>query len=223
MSYIDKDLISNKTSCYIFDIDGCLADVDHLLLTREEAFNKEMEAFNTAQSEYQSDCIKYEEDLKQYKKGLLTMRPSEPVLPVKPQSIDPAKKDKWDAEYFYKHLDQALPIGGVIDLFIALALTKKVIILTGRNESSRVDTINWLSKAVTERSTSDMFRRMNFQTIFKPDKDKGTTEKFKRDKVLELAKQYNIQLIVDDAPKNIEEFTKLGFLALTPNRIYKEV
>ena len=60
MANIDKDLISNKASCYIFDIDGCIADVDHLLLTYEQAYEKNMEAFNLAEEKYKSDYNAYQ-------------------------------------------------------------------------------------------------------------------------------------------------------------------
>ena len=223
MANIDKDLISNKASCYIFDIDGCIADVDHLLLTYEQAYEKNMEAFNLAEEKYKSDYNAYQYDLKQYNKNLLTTKPIEPIAPIRPAKYDANKKDRWDVGYFYNHIEEAIPVGGVLDLFIALALTKKVIFLTGRNESSRPATLEWLKKAIGERSTGDMFRRINFQMIFKPDKNNDSTEKFKREKILELAKQYNIQFIIDDCPANIEEFTKLGFFTLTPNRIYKDL
>ena len=102
-------------------------------------------------------------------------------------------------------------------------ITKKVILLTGRSESSKSATIDWLNKVITERSTKDMFRRINFMTIFKPDKSNEPAEKYKRAKILELAKQYNIQFIIDDSPANIEEFTKLGFLTLKPNVIFRDL
>ena len=59
--------------------------------------------------------------------------------------------------------------------------------------------------------------------FFKPDKNNEPAEKYKRAKILELAKQYNIQFIIDDSPANIEEFTKLGFLTLKPNVIFRDL
>ena len=223
MGNIDKDLISNKTSCYIFDVDGCLADVDHILLTYGEVYDKAIENYNIALKRYEHDKIDYEFDLKRYNKGEIEQKPIEPVEPIRPNKYEEGKKNRWDSEYFYRHLNEAIPIGGIIDLFIALSLTKKVIILTGREEHSKPATLEWLNKAITDRSSKDMYRRINFSTIFKPDRNMDPTEKFKKEKVLELAKQYNVQLIIDDCPKNIETFTQLGFLALTPNRIYKDL
>ena len=164
MASIDRDLISNKTSCYIFDIDGCLANVDNIVLTYAEAYKKELEEFNNAQEKYRSDCKAYEYDLKQYNKNLTSNKPIEPIPPIKPAKPESSKLSKWDADYFYRHLQEALPIGGIVDLFIAMALTKKVILLTGRSESSKSATIDWLNKVITERSTKDMFRRINFIT-----------------------------------------------------------
>lgn len=223
MSNIEKNLISNKSACYIFDIDGCMADVNHLVLTNEEAYEANMNKYNLAKEKYQSDYKAYEYELNQFNKGFIKNKPIEPIKPTVPQKYETAKKDKIDYKYFYDNLSEAIPIEGVIDLFIALALTKKVIILTGRSENSRSDTLDWLRKVITEKYNSDMFRRINFQMIFKPEKDNNPTEKFKREKVLELAKQYNIQLIIDDCPANIEEFTKLGFLVLSPNKEYREI
>lgn len=223
MTNIDRNLISNKTSCYIFDIDGCLANVDNIVLTCAEAYEKELEEFDRAQEKYKSNCNAYEYDLNQYNKGLIINKPIEPIPPIRPAKPETNKLARWDVSYFYRHLQEALPVGGIIDLFIAMALTKKVILLTGRNESSKPDTIEWLNKVITERSTKDMFRRINFSTIFKPDKNDEPTEKYKREKVLELAKQYNIQLIIDDSPANIDEFTKLGFLVLKPNVVFRDL
>lgn len=223
MASIDRNLISNKTSCYIFDIDGCLANVDNIVLTYAEAYEKELEEFNNAQEKYQSDYKAYEYDLKQYNKSLTSNKPIEPIPPIRPAKPESNKLSRWNVDYFYKHLQDALPIGGIVDLFIAMALTKKVILLTGRSESSKSATIDWLNRVITERSTKDIFRRINFMTIFKPDKSNEPTEKYKREKILELAKQYNIQFIIDDSPANIEEFTKLGFLALKPNVIFRDL
>ena len=223
MANIDRDLISNKTSCYIFDIDGCLANVDNIVLTKEEAYNKNLAEYNIAQEKYKNDIILYEQNIKKYEKGLITEKPKELVPPIKPIKYDLPKKDDYDLNYFYSHLDEAMPIGGILDLFITMALSKKVIILTGREEFSKPATLNWLNRVITERSTKDTFRRINFTTIFKPDKNNDSVEKFKKDKILELIKQYNIQLIIEDNPVIIEEFTKLGFLTLKPNTFFKDL
>ena len=223
MFNIEKNLISNKSACYIFDIDGCMADVNHLILTHKEAYEVNINKYKLAEEKYQSDYKAYEYEFNQFNKGFIKDKPIEPTKPNAPLKYEAAKKDKIDYNYFYNNLSEAIPIEGVIDLFIALALTKKVIILTGRNENSRSDTLEWLKKVIEDKYNSDMYRRINFQMIFKPEKDNNSTEKFKKEKILELAKQYNIQLIIDDCPANIEEFTKLGFLVLSPNKEYREL
>ena len=100
---------------------------------------------------------------------------------------------------------------------------KKVILLTGRNELDRADTIDWLRQVIIERTNEDTYRRINFQLICRPSKYDKSNAIFKKEKVLELTKQYHIQLIIEDHPKIIEEYTKLGFLVLKPNRETKEI
>ncbi|MBQ3420722.1 MAG: hypothetical protein IJH34_03450, partial [Romboutsia sp.] len=102
--------------------------------------------------------------------------------------------------------------------FISLALSKKVILLTAREELFRQGTIEWLKRVIIERANEDTYRRIHFQLICKPNKYSKNDIEFKKEKVLEITKQYNIQLIIEDFPEIIEEYTKLGFLVLSPNR-----
>lgn len=224
MASIDKELISNKTSIYIFDIDGCLADIENILLTYKESYSKKLEEYEKNKEKYNKDLKIYQYELEQINNKLSVNKDLvEPIEPKVPQMYEDKLKDKIDFAYFYSHIEEALPIGGIVDTFVALALTKKVIILTGRDEMYKGSTIDWLRKVISKRFNDDTYRRINFSTIFKPTKNNDTTEKYKKDKVNELAKQYNIQLIIEDCPAIIEEFTKLGFLVLSPNKENKYV
>lgn len=221
--HIERDLISNKASCYVFDIDNCLADADHLILTKQQAYEKELILYEEKFKKYEQEQKDYEIIKNNYQQGLVTMLPNEPVEPIKPSPPEIKEQNKYAADYFHNHIKECYVIPGITDLFIALALTKKVIILTGRNELDRVNTIEWLKKAVIERANEDTYRRINFQLICKPSKCEKSNIIFKKEKILELAKQYNIQLIIEDHLEIIEEYTKLGFLVLKPNKETKEI
>lgn len=222
-SKIEKDLISNKSSCYIFDIDNCLADADHLILTKQQAYEKDLAKYNEDLAKYEQDMKEYEIAKESYKQGNILMLPDQPIEPMKPIEPEVKVKDKYAAEYFHKHLKECYPINGILDLFLSLALTKKVILLTGRNELDRADTIDWLRQVIIERTNEDTYRRINFQLICRPSKYDKSNAIFKKEKVLELTKQYHIQLIIEDHPEIVEEYTKLGFLVLKPNRETKEI
>ena len=200
-----------------------MADADHLILTKQQAYEKDLATYEEQLRQYEKDIKDYEIAKKYYQQGSITMLPNEPVEPIRPQEPDAKTKDKYSAEYFHNHLKDCYPIYGVLDLFLALALTKKVILLTGRNELDRADTIDWLRKVIIERTNEDTYRRINFQLICRPSKCDKSNSIFKKEKVLELAKQYHIQLIIEDHPEIVEEYTKLGFLVLRPNRETKEI
>ena len=58
---IDKELITSKPACYIFDIDGCIANVDHLIKTNKQVYEIMLK-------EYNAKVKKYEEDYAEYRK-----------------------------------------------------------------------------------------------------------------------------------------------------------
>lgn len=222
MSIIDRNLISSKPSCYIFDIDGCLADSNSIILTYEEVYNKKLEEYKEKEEAYKKELAIYEEAINLPENKLVRNYINKPVKPIKPTK--PSKDLKrWCSEYFYENIDNVSAITGVLDLFVSLALNKRVIILTARSEEYKQSTLNWLKKVITERYNSNMYRRIDFISIFKPEKYMYPDHAYKKEKVLELAKQYNIELIVDDSPYNIKEFSELGFLALQPNIDYKDL
>ena len=138
--------------------------------------------------------------------------------------IDKEKLQKIDWEYFKDHLLEAIPIQGVLDLFTSIASSHKVILLTGRSDRHRAQTVEWIKKVVIEKGGNDLFRRINFQLIMREDKEMSLSgAKYKRAKILELSKQYNIQLCIEDCPEIVKELTELGLLVLTPNREYYRV
>lgn len=224
MTAIDRDLISNKPSCYVFDIDGCLADVHEILLTFEQTYNIYSEKYTAALEKYQKDMVEYDKQIKDYKKGLIETKPIEPIKPLTPVKPEEKKLKKIDWEYFKEHILEALPVQGVLDLFTNVASSHKVILLTGRSERHRAATVEWLKKVVIEKGGDDLFRRINFQLIMRSDKESDLSgPKYKKAKILELSKQYNIQVIIEDCPEIIKEFTDLGLLVLSPNREYHRV
>ena len=209
MSNIEKDLLTNKTSCYIFDIDNCLADADHIIMTNKQAYEKQLE-------EYKENKILYEKALAVYEKS--KDKGPAPVMPEEPTKYKETEANKFAKEYFLNHIMDCYSIPGTLDVFISLALSKKVILLTAREELFRQGTIEWLKRVIIERANEDTYRRIHFQLICKPNKYSKNDIEFKKEKVLEITKQYNIQLIIEDFPEIIEEYTKLGFLVLSPNR-----
>ena len=217
-SRIESDLISNKTNCYIFDIDNCIAESDHIILNKKNAYLKETLEYAEKLKQYQIDKERYNEEIEKYEQGEIITRPQYPVEPIRPSSPDPETENDFAREYFDSHLKECYPIYGVLDIFIALALSKKVILLTSRNESTRDDTIEWLRKVIVERTSEDTYRRINFQLVCKSPKCNKNDIIFKKEKILEIAKQYHIQLIIEDRPEIVKEYTKLGFLVLSPNR-----
>ena len=223
MNSIDKSLISNKTSCYIFDIDGCLADSNSIIITKEESYKKALEEYDALMRQYERQYAEYKEAINLPCNKSVKEHIPVPVEPIKPTEPDSKTKKDFDDEYFYNHIQEVSAISGILDLFVNLALNKKVILLTARKEESKQATLNWLNKVITKRYNSNMYRRIDFVSIFKSEKCKDVDEKYKRNKVLELAKQYNVELIIDDSPRNIKEFTELGFLTLQPNILYKDL
>lgn len=224
MSNIDKDLISNKPSCYVFDIDGCLADVRQILLTHEQTYVIKHSEFLELRDKYYKDLREYNKLLDLYNRGIELTKPKEPEFPTEPTVPDEKKANKIDWNYFSTHMIDAIPIQGIVDLFASIASTHKVIVLTGRSDRDRVQTTEWLKKVIVNKGGENLFRRINFQLIMRSDKEISlSAEKYKRAKILEISKQYNVQLCIEDCPEIIKEFTELGLLVLSPNQEYYRV
>lgn len=221
---IDRDLISNKPSCYIFDIDGVMAEVRDILMTKKMSYEKRVVEYDQLMEEYAKALKDFDYDSKAYKRGLSHVKPIAPVKPELPTIPDSKEENKIDFDYFHRHVQEAVPVPGVVDLFINLAASHKVVILTGRSEKGRNDTLEWLKKVVIERGGDTLYRRINFQLIMRTEKEYALSgAKYKREKVLELAKNYNIRLILEDCPDIIKEYTELGFLVLSPNKEYYRI
>lgn len=220
--HIDRDLISNRTKCYIFDIDGILADVHSILMLYKDSYNKKLEEYQIQKAEYEKKLKEYESKVERYQKGLTTIHPmGAPKEPIAPVKHDPSLDNKIDFEYFHDHLTEAAPIMGCFDLFISLAKTSKVFLLTGRSEKGKAKTIEWINKVVTSFYSDDAFRRINFQLIMRSEKEyKLTGPQYKKAHVLEISKNYNIKLILEDCPEIVQMYTELGFLVLQPNKEY---
>lgn len=208
---IDRELINSKPKCYIFDIDGCLANTNNIILSK-------FETFDMKKQKYETERAKYQAILKENPKAAAKINP-----PKEPEPLKSGDSKKFDWEYFEEHLQDAEPIWGVIDMFIALATTHKVILLTGRKERHRTKTTAWLEQVVQERAGKEAWRRINFSLMMREDKNNEPSAKFKKAKFLAIEKTYNIQLIVEDHPDVLEVINELGFTSLKPNTVFKQI
>ena len=49
---IDRELINSKPKCYIFDIDGCLANTNNIILSKVETFDMKKQKYETERAKY---------------------------------------------------------------------------------------------------------------------------------------------------------------------------
>lgn len=223
MNKIEKNLISNKKKCFIFDIDGCLADTDNIILSKAETYEMRKKQYEEALNKYQADMEVFRLRYKGFSEGKIKDCPIEPIRPKEPDKLKESDYHSFDWEYFNSHLGDAKPIWGVIDLFIQMAMTNKVILLTGRKESARITTIDWLKRVIEERAGKDVFRRISYSLIMREEKNNEPSGEFKKTKLVEIQKEHHIQLMIEDHPDVIEVLTKMGILALKPNTIWKQI
>lgn len=222
MSKIDIEAISKLPKCYIFDIDGCLANTNDIILSKADAYLENMKEYEKAVVKFNKDVDLFNQLMQEFTTGVRDSRPADPVRPEKP--IQPTENvEAMDWDYFEKNLDKCKPIWGTIDLLIAMSLTHKVIILTGRTERMRIATTDWLKKVIEERTSKETYRRMNFSIIMRDNKDFSPSAIYKQKKLADLTKNYNIQLIIEDHPEIVEVATRMGFLVLKPNTVWKDL
>lgn len=116
---------------FIFDIDGVLADVTHL-------------------------------------------------LPLISQDLS---KEKRDYDQYYQRIGEALPIEGGKILGQGLIM-HKVVFITGRRESSRCDTVDWLHRHFKPMQRHDCLLYM------RPDGDERPAHEVKRDLFAQMQNEY---------------------------------
>ena len=220
---IDRDCITNKPKCYIFDLDGCIANSNGIILSKADTYKLKLEKYNRDLEDYNSNKSLFYEKLEQYNQGKIDFIPAKPTPPTPLNPSDEEDYSSFDVDYFYDNLDQAIPIGGIIDLFVSLSQNYKVIIVTGRDEAVRSKTISWLKEVIESRYNKDVWRRCNFTLIMRPSKNTYPSGKYKEQVFQDLYKQYNIQLVIDDHPDVLAVVDKLGLLSLKPNTIFKQI
>ena len=222
MTKIDPDMISRLPKCYIFDIDGCLADTNDIILSKSDAYVEKMKEYDKAVLKFNKDVDLFNELMHEYQQGIRDVRPIDPIRPQKPE--EPTEKpEAMDWDYFESHLNLCRPIWGTIDLLISLSQHCKVFILTGRCERVRSITQDWLRQVIEERVGKETFRRVNYTLIMRDNKDTDPSGKYKQKKLGELTKNYNIQLVIEDHPDVVDIATKMGLLVLRPNTVWKDL
>lgn len=224
MAHIDRDLISNKPNCYVFDIDGCMADIQNILLLHNKSYEVKLEKYKQDLEAYKLAMIDYEKARSAFNHKEIEAMPVEPIKPKEPKKPDAKQAKQIDWDYFREHLEEAIPIPGVIDLFVTMARSHKVVILTGRDEYMQPNTIAWLRKVIIEKGGDNLWRDIYFQVITRVGKERDMKKsEFKLAKIQELSKNYNIPLIIEDHPITVEKLTKAGFTVLMPGKGYYDV
>ena len=59
MMKIDRDSITNKPKCYIFDIDGCMANTNNIILSKVEVYNLKLQKYNEDLEHYNINITEY--------------------------------------------------------------------------------------------------------------------------------------------------------------------
>ena len=109
-----------------------------------------------------------------------------------------AGKSDWD-EYF-KHQSEFEPIPSTVPLLrrYVFAHGDDIIFITGRPESTRADTEQWLRKFIGSN-----YRYL----LMRPKKQEGSTQKMK----LDWIRKYQPDLIIDDDPEVVRLALENGF------------
>lgn len=109
------------------------------------------------------------------------------------------KKD-WDS--FYEECNTDTPIKPIIDLISKLAFYHKIVFCTGRRESVRQKTLNWLATYYDWVDTDDLLMRKDgdfrHDTLVKP----------------ELIEGLEVALILEDRNAMVKKWRELGHTCL---------
>ena len=90
------------------------------------------------------------------------------------------------------------------DLVARLAADHDVVLLSGRPESTRADTEEWL------RANGVAFARL----VLRPDADRRPARRFKGHALRRLGTPEEVAVVVDDDPTVVEEITRIGYRAM---------
>lgn len=175
--------METKEKLIIFDIDGCMANSDEFILTKKEAYDKEIK-----------NCKSIEEAKKF----------------IKPKK---SEENEFDLDYFKRHHSEIEPHYGVFDLFVKLSQTSKVAIITARYEILKQVTYDWLISNTIKLYGDGVWRQMSYFAYFNENFEsslqfkKGVIESIMKTydillliedhpKVVEWAKSKNIETLV---------------------------
>ena len=81
--------------------------------------------------------------------------------------------------------------------------------ITGRDESLKNSTETWL----------DNNNVMYSDVLYRKEKDFRKSAEIKKELITDLLKDYNVELIIDDAEPVVEMYREMGLTVLQPNKI----
>ena len=123
--------------------------------------------------------------------------------------------------YFKHHHKEIKPYEGTLRLFIAMAKTDNVAIITSRKDTLQPLTVEWLKTNVIALTSETVWRSIRYKLILNEKKEKSL--EYKRKAITKLADTYKISLIIDDHPDIIEWAKKQGIEVLVPGNGYKDL
>lgn len=123
--------------------------------------------------------------------------------------------------YFKHHHKEIKPYEGTLRLFIAMAKTDNVAIITSRKDILQPQTVEWLKTNIIAMTNETVWRSIRYKLIFNEKKEKSL--EYKRKAIAKLAETYKISLIIDDHPDVIEWAKKQGIEVLVPGNGYKDL
>jgi hypothetical protein len=115
--------------------------------------------------------------------------------------------DRWDI--YKSHSSNDTPILEMLYVFNFLCTYKNVIVISGRNESERLDTLAWLKKNTYFSLTERLFLR--------PDNNFVSSYEYKAEQLHNAIKKLNIKninLIFDNDLDTIMKFKHLGYMCM---------
>lgn len=113
---------------------------------------------------------------------------------------------KWD--YFIKHCnsDRTQSYKNILDLWFCLSSRYKIFISTARNEKCKKDTLYKLAKCCFFTTEDNLLMRKS--------NDYRPATEVKKEHLLQIMKNFNIILFIDDDLANCEMAKELGILTL---------
>lgn len=108
--------------------------------------------------------------------------------------IEKIERD-WDS--FYAHVAEDNPMLNIIALLGALEETHRIVFVSGRRESTRQDTLNWITKN---------FTASNIELYLRADYDRSESPKLKRNILKNLLSPEDVAFVFEDEVSTIEMY-----------------